>query len=105
MPTEVKVIAVLNVVSTVAIGVVAVCMFAGGGILSGVFPEREVHEMVLVPVSPEEARLLRRVPDLKTAAAELQRRADVPSEYRANNVIPSRWVTMPDGSVRLLRND
>ena len=77
MPTEFKVAVVVNVVSAIAIAVITVGAFARGGFVFGVFPESEVHEIVLVPVSPEEARRLRRVPDLKTAAAEPQRRADI----------------------------
>lgn len=118
MPTELKVAIVVNVVSAVAIAVITVSAFAGGGFVSGVSPEREVHEMVLVPVSPEEAQRLRRVPDVKTADAgpnraqpESGRRVDDAAtaetlpQYRTNDAIPSPWVAMPDGSVRMLRND
>jgi hypothetical protein len=111
MSTELKVVTILNVVSAVAIAVVTLFTFAGGGFVSGVFPEREVHEMVLVPVSPEEARRLRRVPELKVVESEPWRRADsaviadMPPQYRTNDPAPSPWVSLPDGSVRLLRND
>jgi hypothetical protein len=118
MPTELKVVILLNVVSVVAIGIVTLCAFAGGGFVSGVFPEHEVHEMVLVPVSPEEARRLRRVPDLKTVDVAASRaefaprqfadgvdKADVLPQYRTNDPTPSPWVSLPDGSVRMLRND
>jgi len=95
MPAALKVVIAVNVVSFVALALVA--LVSGDGFVSGFFAPGESHELRLVPIE--------RVAQISRAAPTAVQRVEIPPEYRTPDPIPSPWVTMPDGSIRLVRSE
>lgn len=96
MPTALKVVVAVNVISVVAILLAGVAI--GGGFVSGVFPPDEGHEIKLIPIGPDAPAMLR-------PASSVAQRAEIPPEYRTPDPAPSPWIALPDGSVRMARNN
>jgi len=96
MPTALKVVVAVNVISVVAILLAGVAI--GGGFVSGVFPPDEGHEIKLIPMGPED-------PAVSRPVSQVVQRAEIPPEYRKPDPSPRRWIILPDGSVRMVRND
>lgn len=95
MPAALKVVIAANVVSFVALALLALA--SGDGFTSGVFPPGEGHELRLIPIE--------RVAPVSRAAQTPVQRVEIPPEYRTPDPIPSPWVAIPDGSVRFVRSE
>ena len=96
MPTALKVVVAVNVVSVTAIALLA--LIAGGQLLPGAYSSDEGHEIKLVPIQPDE-------PTVREEIARPVQRAAIPAEYRTPDPAPSPWIVQPDGSVRFIRNE
>ena len=96
MPAALKVVVAVNVISVVVILLAGAAI--GGGFVPGVFPPNEGHEIKLVPIQPGD-------PAMPRPVARAVQIAEIPSEYQTPDPAPSPWIAMPDGSVRMVRND
>jgi hypothetical protein len=91
MPTGLKAIVALNLITVALIGVCAYVI--GGGFEPAVFPPDRGHELRLVPVRTEVRVATER-------ATPPDSRIEVPAAFRTVDPAIRPWEYLPDGSVR-----